>query len=86
MGLVIQLKNGEIGRKEIQEARQKLANQGDRKRKETSRAYKLHHAGAEVGAVKVWDSGRIMLDVRLDSEDKREKIVTELKRLFEQNA
>jgi ParB family chromosome partitioning protein len=83
MGLVIQLKNGEIGRKEIQEARQKLSDPRERKRKETSRAYKLHHDGEEIGAVKVWDSGRIMLDVNLGDKSRREEIVGEITRLFE---
>jgi ParB family chromosome partitioning protein len=76
------IKDGEAGRKEVQEARAKVENHKERKRKETSRAYKIQRGGASIGSVKVWDSGRIMLDVVLTDDSDRDSVLSELKELF----
>ncbi len=74
---------GEIGRKEIIEARTRIETPKSRKRKEISRQYKIHVAdGTEIGALKEWKSGRVSLDVVVSSSADRVALVNELKRRF----
>lgn len=80
--MVNKLLTGDAGRKEVQEARAKLEDPRERKRKETSRAYKIQRDGAEIGAVKVWDSGRVLLDVVLPDSAERDKVLADLKQQF----
>ena len=76
------IRAGEVGRKEIQEARDKCSNKRERKRKETSRPYKLHREGSYDGSLKVWDSGRVMLDIMFADSKVRETVLAELKTRF----
>ena len=57
-------------------------NQPERKRKETSRQHKIIRNGCEVGAIKDWDSGRVMLDVKVDDPQERAQLVTMLRERF----
>lgn len=57
-------------------------NQPERKRKETSRQHKIFRDGRELGAIKDWDSGRVMLDVKVDDPQEREQLVTMLREKF----
>lgn len=82
LDLVMKIKAGEAGRKDIQEARAKVENPKARKRKETSRPYKIQREGAVIGTLKVWDSGRVMLDVVLPESEEREGVLADLKRKF----
>lgn len=76
------LKEGEAGRKDIQEARSKIETPKERKRKETSRQYKIQREGAQIGTIKAWDSGRVVFDVVLPDVAERDEILAELKRRF----
>lgn len=80
--LAKEIKNGDAGRKEVQEARAKLEHPKTRKTKETSRQYKINRDGMRLGTVKSWDSGRIALDVFVDDERERNDILTLLKARF----
>ncbi len=80
--LAKQIKSGDAGRKEVQEARAKLEHPKTRKTKQTSRQYKINRDGMRLGTVKAWDSGRIALDVFVDDERERNDILTLLKTRF----
>jgi glutamate racemase len=74
---------GEIGRKEIIEARMRIESPKSRKRKEISRQYKIHVSdGTQIGALKEWDSGRVSLDVVVSSVADRVALINELKKRF----
>lgn len=73
---------GEIGRKQIQDARAQLQNTRPRKGRETSRAYKLAIAGAAEGVLKEWPSGKVAFEVNISDPALREKFVAELRSRF----
>lgn len=54
-----------------------------RRAKRNSRQYKLQVEGAEVGVLKDWDDGRVLLEIKLDDQKRRETLVELLKRQFE---
>ncbi|NWK46965.1 ParB/RepB/Spo0J family partition protein [Ralstonia pickettii] len=62
----------------------KVAQEGrTRKVKEVSRQYKIRSAeGDLLGTIKEWDSGRVMLDVKLADRSARESLVEALKSRF----
>jgi ParB family chromosome partitioning protein len=62
----------------------KVAQEGrTRKVKEVSRQYKIRSAeGDLLGTIKEWDSGRVMLDVKLGDRGARESLVEALKSRF----
>jgi ParB family chromosome partitioning protein len=78
-----QLATGEIGRKEIQEMRQRVETPHQRKKKETSRQYRIMVGGQPVGAIKDFDDGRVKLEVKVDDPKEREELVTYLKHKFQ---
>ena len=73
---------GEAGRKEVQEARAKVESPKERKRKETSRQYKIRHDGQQIGSLKEWDSGKVALEVVLADPTERTALVSELRQRF----
>lgn len=73
---------GMIGRKEIQEARAKEESPTQRKRKETSRQYKMLLGGEAIGSLKEWDSGKVSFEVQLTDPTSRAALVEELKARF----
>lgn len=82
LAMVKLLATGEAGRKEIQEARARLETPRERKRKETSRQYRIQREGAQIGVFKVWDSGRVVFDVKFENDKDRESLVAEIKTRF----
>jgi ParB family chromosome partitioning protein len=81
MVLAMRIRDGDAGRKEVQEARAQLEKSTDRKRKETSRQYHIKLDGA-VGALKEWDSGKVVLEIRLDDPKAKADLVAELRNRF----
>lgn len=75
------LTQGEIGRREVNEARMRYETPKQRKPKETSRQHKIRRGDQEVGTLKEWDSGRVTLDLRVENNEERIALVEELKRL-----
>jgi ParB family chromosome partitioning protein len=79
--------SGEVGRKEIQSAREALEDPRQPKRKQRSRMHNLMRDGEKIGMLKEWDSGRVLLELRLPDCVEREKIVEDLRiRFSQQNA
>lgn len=76
----------EVGGRSSRDVEQirKVAQEGrTRKVKEVSRQYKIRSAeGDLLGTIKEWDSGRVMLDVKLVDRGARESLVEALKSRF----
>jgi len=77
------VKEGEAGRKEIQEARAKVQSPRERKRKEISRQYKIQRNGQQIGHLKEWDSGKVSFEIVLADTVDREALVAELRSRFD---
>lgn len=77
------VKDGEAGRKEIQEARAKVQSPRERKRKEISRQYKIQRNGQLIGHLKEWDSGKVSFEIVLADTNDREALVAELRSRFD---
>ena len=77
------VKEGEAGRKEIQEARAKVQSPRERKRKEISRQYKIQRNGQLIGHLKEWDSGKVSFEIVLAETADREALVAELRSRFD---
>lgn len=74
---------GDIGRKEIQEMRARAeAPHPARKKKETSRQYRILNGGQPIGTIKDFDDGRVKLEVKYDDVDQRQEVVAFLKDRF----
>lgn len=73
---------GEAGRKEIQEARTLIESPRERKRKETSRQYKIKRDGAPIGSLKEWDSGKVTLEVVVADPKDRAALLSDLRSRF----
>ncbi|MCZ2112901.1 MAG: ParB/RepB/Spo0J family partition protein [Anaerolineae bacterium] len=73
-----------LSSRDIEELRKQQAGKKPRKAKDLSRQYKIKNAlgiGAS-GVIKDWDSGRVMLDLKIPDPKKREEVVEELKRRY----
>jgi ParB family chromosome partitioning protein len=65
------------------ESIRKNAELGKRQKKQLSRQYKLvADDGRELGTLKEWDSGRVVLDIRFDDTKKRDSLINEIKAKF----
>ena len=73
---------GSAGRKEVQELRTRYELPKERKRKENSRQYRIRIEDEPVGTIKIWDSGRIALDVVMIDSGERLALIDHLKRHF----
>lgn len=73
---------GDVGRKEINEARTRIESPSQRKAKEISRQHKITSDGEEIGVIKDWDNGRVQLDIRIEDQAAREQLVNELRKRF----
>lgn len=72
----------EIGRKEIQELRERYESPRTRKKKEMSRQYRIVSQGESVGVIKDFDDGRVQFEIKLDDPDARQELVAFLKGRF----
>ncbi len=77
-----QIGAGEVSRRDLQAARAQIETPKDRKRKETSRQYRIHVDGLQTGFIKEWDSGKVALEVQLTDPKQRQALLEELKRRF----
>ncbi|MES2208511.1 MAG: ParB/RepB/Spo0J family partition protein [Pseudomonadota bacterium] len=73
---------GEAGRKEVNELRSRYETPKDRKRKESSRQYKIQIDGEQKGFIKEWDSGKVSFEILLTDPKEREILVDLLKNRF----
>jgi ParB family chromosome partitioning protein len=80
----MQLGNGEIGRLEISEARKAIEAPKHRKLRNTARSDLKITAeeGEQIGKLKEWDDGRVLLEVTLADPRERNALMDELKTRF----
>lgn len=69
-------------RRDLERHKAERAGIKPRKQKETSRQHKIFVDAAQVGVIKDWDNGRVLLDVRIDDQAARELLVAELRKRF----
>lgn len=77
-----QIAAGEISRRDLQAARAKIDSSKQRKRKETSRQYKIQVDGHQIGFLKEWDSGKVMFEVLMSDTKERSSLLAELRSKF----
>jgi ParB family transcriptional regulator, chromosome partitioning protein len=68
--------------RDVETIRKKLQAGAQRKRKEVSRQHKIYLQGQQVGVIKDWDTGRILVDLRIQDPEKQQEIVDSLRRLM----
>ena len=72
----------DLSSRQVSAIRAKIESGSIRKRKETSRQYKLESNGQQIGSLKEWDSGKVALEVILLNPKDRAALVAELKARF----
>ena len=82
LGMAAKIGEGLAGRKDCIELRTRYESPKQRKRKESSRQYKIHDQGQVVGTLKDWDSGKVAFEIMLPDPKARADLVTELKKRF----
>lgn len=83
MGYAEQIVTGAITTRELEAVlAAATADSPPRKAKEISRQHKLHADGKEIGVLKEWDNGRVLLDIRLPDGLSREQLVAEMRKRF----
>lgn len=63
--------------------KEKITSSSPRKRKEQPNIYAVKTDGKEVGAIKVWPSGKITAEVFEEDEEKRNALAEKLRKVFE---
>lgn len=69
-------------RRDLERFKAELAQPTRRKPKENSRQHKIFVDEGQIGVIKDWDNGRVLLDVRLEDQVAREQLVAELRKRF----
>jgi ParB family chromosome partitioning protein len=82
VGLIDRILSEDLSTRQVAAIRAKLETGEQRKRKETSRQYKIHQEGQLIGSLKEWDSGKVLLEVVLTDARDRTALVTALRRQF----
>lgn len=82
VSLVERIVAEDLSSREVAAIRAKLEAGDKRKRKETSRQYKINRAGHQIGSLKEWDSGKISLEVVMADPKERGALVSELRKRF----
>jgi len=59
-----------------------LENPKHRKAREGARQYRIGTGSSQIGTIKEWDSGKVMLEVKLDDPAKRAELVLDLRKRF----
>lgn len=71
------------GRRDLEELRKRLEHPKQRKKKDVSRQYKINDThGHQKGFIKEWDSGKVVLEVKMADHKAREALMEELKKRF----
>lgn len=83
----LQIASGDISTRElIRLKEEKKQPHSPRKPKEISRQHKILSNGAQVGTIKDWDSGKVVLEVTLLDPTERQRLVDELRIRFGSSA
>jgi ParB family chromosome partitioning protein len=77
--LINRIVEEDLSSREVAGIRARIESGQTRKPKETSRQYKIHRGGQEVGSLKEWDSGKVLLDMKLVDPKERAALVKELR-------
>ena len=82
VGLVDRILTEDLSTRQVAAIRAKLETGDQRKRKETSRQYKIRQGGQLIGSLKEWDSGKVLLEVVLPDTQDRTALVAALRQQF----
>jgi ParB family chromosome partitioning protein len=82
LALIDRIVAEDLSSREVEAIRNKFEKGGDRKKKEVSRQYKIHHENAQIGVIKEWDSGKIAFEIKLADPKERAGLLDDLKRRF----
>lgn len=82
MNLVNRIVTEDLSSREVAAIRAKLEVGGTRKRKETSRQYRIRRDGQQIGSLKEWDSGKVSFEVVLADPKDRATLIAELRTRF----
>ena len=82
LNFITRIVDEELSSREVAAFRAKLESGRERKRKETSRQYKIQNSGQQIGLLKEWDSGKVAFEVVLDDPKARAALVAELMAKF----
>ncbi|HUD32231.1 MAG TPA: ParB/RepB/Spo0J family partition protein [Variovorax sp.] len=82
VGLVERILAEDLSTRQVAAIRAKLETGDQRKRKETSRQYKIRQGGQLIGSLKEWDSGKVLLEVVLPDSQDRTSLVEALRQQF----
>lgn len=82
MNYAQQVVEGSVTTRELEASLAAVTGNAPRKTKEISRQHKLHADGQEVGVLKEWDNGRVLLDIRILDQQARENLVTEFRKRY----
>lgn len=82
VGLVDRIVSEDLSTRQVAAIRAKLETADGRKRKETSRQYKIHSGDLQIGSLKEWDSGKVLLEIVLPDAKDRVAMVAALRAQF----
>ena len=82
VGLVDRIVLEDLSTRQVAAVRAKLENGDKRKRKETSRQYKIHRDDQLIGFLKEWDSGKVLLEVQMPDTRDRVALIAALREKF----
>ena len=82
LSLVDRIVAEDLSSREVGAIRTKLEAGDKRKRKETSRQYKIQSSGQQIGSLKEWDSGKVSLEIIMVDPKERATLVAELRSRF----
>jgi ParB family chromosome partitioning protein len=82
LSLVNRIVAEDLSTRQVAAIRSKLEEGRLRKRKETSRQYKIRKDGTQIGSLKEWDSGKVTLEIVLLEPKDRTTLVMELRERF----
>lgn len=71
-----------LSSRSLDQMRAKMEEAKPRKKKDTSRQYKIKHEGQQIGSLKEWEGGRVSFDVVLADATVRTALLNELRERF----
>ena len=86
LGLAVGVIAGEISTRDLTALKDQKKNAKPRKPKQLSRQHRIVLPGTSNGLIKDWDSGRVVLEVTFSDPAERERLVNELRAIFNVSA
>lgn len=72
----------DLSTRDVEVLRKKAERAPTRKPKETSRQYKIQSDKEQIGVLKEWDTGKVMLEVKFNSQEDKNTFLEEMKKRF----